>query len=233
VPANLTPDYERAERRYREAGDDEQRLAALREMFATVPKHKGTEKIQADLKRRISQFRKAVARKPLKAIDPFHVPRSGAGQAVLVGLPNVGKSSLVAKLTHAPVKIAPYPFTTSVPVPGMCLYEDVQLELVDTPPLTVEHVPGGLLNTIRNADVIVLVVDASSEPLEQAAQSWSCSTGGAWTCAAFGTTNWTPAIPTSTAACWWPTRLMWLMSRRSPRWRSCMRCGWKHCLCRH
>jgi ribosome-interacting GTPase 1 len=168
VPANLTPDYERADRRYREATDDEERLAALREMFATVPKHKGTEKIQADLKRRISQFRKAVARKPAKAADPFHVPRGGAGQAVLVGLPNVGKSSLVAKLTHAPVKVAEYPFTTSLPVPGMCHYQDVQLELVDTPPLTQEHVPGGLLNTIRNADVVAVVVDASADPLEQA-----------------------------------------------------------------
>lgn len=168
MPANLTPDYERAERRYREAADDEERLAALREMFATVPKHKGTEKIQADLKRRISQFRKALARKPAKTTDPFHVPRSGAGQAVLVGLPNVGKSSLVATLTHAPVKVGEYPFTTSVPAPGMCRYQDVQIELVDTPPLTAEHVPGGLLNTIRNADVVAVVVDASTEPMEQA-----------------------------------------------------------------
>jgi ribosome-interacting GTPase 1 len=168
VPANLTPDYERAERRYREATDDEEKLAALREMFATIPKHKGTEKLQADLKRRISQFRKAVARQPARGADPFHVPRGGAGQAVLDGPPNAGKSSLVAKLTHAPVKVADYPFTTSVPAPGMCAYQDVQIELVDTPPLTAEHVPGGLLNTVRNADVIAIVVDASSDPLEQA-----------------------------------------------------------------
>lgn len=168
MPANLTPDYERAEQRYREASTDEDRLAALREMFATIPKHKGTEKLQADLKRRISQFRRAVARKPSKGPDPFHVPHAGAGQVVLIGPPNVGKSMLVGRLTHAPVKVAQYPFTTALPVPGMCRYQDVQVELVDTPPMTAGHMPGGLLGTIRNSDIIAIVIDASTEPLEQA-----------------------------------------------------------------
>ena len=168
MPANLTPDYERADRRYREATTDEQRLEALREMFATIPKHKGTEKLQADLKRRISQFRKAVARKPAKGVDPFHVPRAGAGQVVVIGPPNVGKSLLVARTTHAPVKVADYPYTTAVPAPGMCHYEDAPFELVDTPPFTAEHVPPGLMGTIRSGDVIAAVVDAADEPLEQA-----------------------------------------------------------------
>jgi ribosome-interacting GTPase 1 len=168
MPANLTPDYERAEEKYRAATDDDSRLAALREMFATIPKHKGTEKLQADLKRKISQMRKAVAHKPSKGPDLFHVPRSGAGQVVLCGLPNTGKSSLVGKLTHAPVKIGDYPFTTTLPVPGMCSFEDVQIELVDTPPFTADHVVGGLMGTIRAADIIAVVVDASADPLEEA-----------------------------------------------------------------
>jgi ribosome-interacting GTPase 1 len=168
MPANLTPDYERAEQRYRSAATDEERLEALREMYATIPKHKGTEKLQADLKRKISQSRKTIAKKPSRGTDLFHIPRAGAGQVVLVGPPNSGKSMLVARTTHAPVKVADYPFTTSLPVPGMAHFQDVQIELVDTPPVTADHIPGGLLGTIRNSDIIAIVIDASEDPLEQA-----------------------------------------------------------------
>jgi ribosome-interacting GTPase 1 len=168
MPANLTPDYEKAEERYRQAQTDEERLDALREMYATIPKHKGTEKLQADLKRKMSLFRKTIARRPPKGADPFHVPRGGAGQAVVIGPPNVGKSLLVARTTHAPVKVADYPYTTALPTPGMARFEDVQVMLVDTPPLTAQHVPGGLMNTIRQSDIISIVVDAAGEPLEEA-----------------------------------------------------------------
>jgi hypothetical protein len=169
MPANLTPDYEKAERAYREATTDEDRLEALRRMLATVPKHKGTEKIQADIKRRLSALRKAQAKRgPSHGLDPFHVPKGGAGQVVLVGPPNVGKSMIVAVTTNAPVKVADYPFTTAVPAPGMWPYEDVQIELVDTPPVTADHVPGGLMGTIRASDIIAIVVDVSADALGQA-----------------------------------------------------------------
>ncbi len=169
MPANLTPAYEKAEQRYRAAASDQERLDALREMLSVVPKHKGTEKIQADIKRRISQLRKAEARHgPAKGPDPFHVPRGGAGQVLLLGPPNVGKSLLLAVTTNAPAKVADYPFTTAVPAPGMWRYQDVQIQLVDTPPVTPEHLPGGLLGAIRAADVIAVVVDAAGQPLEQA-----------------------------------------------------------------
>ena len=169
MPANLTPDYERAERRYRQAATDEERLEALREMLATIPKHKGTEKIQADIKRRMSQLRKAQAAKgPGHGIDPFYIPKSGAGQVVLAGAPNSGKSLIVAVTTNAPVKVADYPYATAVPTPGMWAYEDVQIELVDTPPLTSEHVPAGLIGTIRSSDIVAAVIDAAAGPLEQA-----------------------------------------------------------------
>ncbi len=165
MPANLTPDYERAEEKYRNALTDDEKLDALREMLSTIPKHKGTEKLQADLKRKMSQFRRAVARKPAKSADPFHVPRCGAGQVVLIGPPNSGKSALLARITHAPAKVADYPFTTAIPLPGMCLWEDVQIELVDTPPITPEHLPGAMLGTIRGANMLAIVVDASLDPL--------------------------------------------------------------------
>jgi len=170
MPANLTPDYAKAENQFRQAATDAERLEALQEMLRAVPKHKGTEKIQADIKRRIRELRRAalVRKSAGKGPDPFHIVKSGAGQVILIGAPNTGKSLLVAKMTKAPVKVADYPYSTALPVPGMAEYEDVQIQLVDTPPVTVEHVPGGLVNAVRLADVTCIVVDLSADPLEQA-----------------------------------------------------------------
>jgi hypothetical protein len=138
-------------------------------MLRTIPKHKGTEKMQADIKRRLSQLRKAEAKKPrARAADPFHVPPGGAGQVVLVGAPNVGKSMLVAATTNAPVKVADYPYATAIPFPGMWRYEDVQIQLVDTPPMTADRIPAGLMATVRLADAVAVVVDAAGEALAQA-----------------------------------------------------------------
>ena len=142
MPANLSPEYEKAEQRYRQAATDEERLASLQDMLSTIPKHKGTEKMQADIKRRLSQLRKQQG-KPghSKGPDPFHIPRSGAGQVAIIGPPNTGKSTLLAATTNAEARVADYPFTTALPQPGMWSREDVQIELVDTPPLTPDHVP--------------------------------------------------------------------------------------------
>lgn len=168
MPANLTPEYEKAEERYRQAASDDERLAALREMLGAIPKHKGTEKMQADLKRRISHLHREqqISGHP-KAPDPFHIPKSGAGQVVLIGPPNTGKSSLLAATTSAEAKVADYPFTTVLPQPGMWHSDDVQIELVDTPPIAAEHIPTGLLGTIRSADLACVVVEAGDQALEQ------------------------------------------------------------------
>lgn len=169
MPANLTPEYEKAELRYRQAATDQDRVTALEEMLASIPKHKGTEKMQADLKRRLSQLRKSEQKgSHSKGPDPFYIPKSGAGQVVIVGAPNTGKSSLLAATTHADVKVADFPFTTTVPVPGMWQKEDVQIELVDTPPLIPDHVPVGLMGTIRGGDLIGLMVEAGDAALDQA-----------------------------------------------------------------
>lgn len=168
MPANLTPDYEKAEQRYREAVTDSDKLAALEEMLRVIPKHKGTEKMQADLKRRLSQLRKLQSKeKQSKGPDPFHVPKTGAGQVILIGPPNTGKSSLLAATTNAEVKVAEYPFTTVTPQPGVWFKDDIQIQLVDTPPLSLELVPTGLMGTIRSADVICPMADASANDLEQ------------------------------------------------------------------
>jgi hypothetical protein len=167
MAANLTPQYLEAEAKYRAAKTPAEQLAALEEMWRELPKHKSSEKIQAELKKKLSAARKALqagGRKhaPAKA-DPFSIPKSGAGQVVLIGTPNVGKSSIVGGLTHAHVKIADYPFATSIPVPGMVPYEDIKIELVDTPPVTAEHVPPGSAGLWLAAEALVVVADLSSE----------------------------------------------------------------------
>lgn len=165
MPANLTPEYLAADKKFKEATSPEARLAALEEMLRTIPKHKGTEKMQADLKRRIAKFRaEAQRRKGAARAKPFyHVEREGAGQIALVGAPNSGKSSLLAALTNATPEIAAYPFTTRVPLAGMAAFEDVQIQLVDLPPISPESAEGWLFAIIRGADGALLVVDLADQ----------------------------------------------------------------------
>jgi ribosome-interacting GTPase 1 len=165
MAANLTPAYRDADERFRNATTNEEKIAALEEMIATVPKHKGTEGLQADLKRKLSKLKEA-ATQPKKGAahtDIFHVPRSGAGQVVLLGLPNTGKSSILATLTKAKVTVADFPFATQVPVPGMVKFEDVQIQLVDMPPITADYSAPGQVGTYRNGDLIAVVIDLSQD----------------------------------------------------------------------
>lgn len=163
MPANLTPEYLAAEERFRQATTPQEKLAALEEMLATIPKHKGTEKMQADIKRRISKLTKETQKKKGTAKHkPFYyVEKEGAGQIALVGPPNSGKSQLLARLTNATPEIADYPFTTCVPLPGMMPFENVKIQLVDLPPVAQEFSEPWLFGIIRNADAALLVVDAS------------------------------------------------------------------------
>ena len=139
MPANLTPMYRKAEEAFRQATTTADKIAALEEMYATLPKHKGTEKMQADIRQRLSHLREAGQKEKVRGgVDIFHVTKQGAGQFVLIGTPNSGKSALVAALTKAHVTVAPYPFSTHAPVPGMMPYEDIQIQLVDMPPITPE-----------------------------------------------------------------------------------------------
>jgi len=167
MPLNLTPEYFEADRKYRQARTPTEKLAGLEEMLRAIPKHKGSEKKQADIKRKISELKQAMTAPRKKGgaatIDPYHIPPQGAGQVMLFGLPNSGKSSIVGTLTKAPVKITDYPYGTQLPVPGMAYHQDVPIELVDLPPVTPEHVHGNMINAIRNTDVIMLIVDLTSK----------------------------------------------------------------------
>ncbi|MCS6954033.1 MAG: GTPase [Bryobacterales bacterium] len=160
MPANLTPEFLAAEEQYRQAQTREERIAALERMLATVPKHKGTEKLQADIKRKLAQVRKESPKRGAAHATPFYViKKEGAGQVALLGPPNSGKSQLVCALTHARPQVAPYPFTTRLPTPGMMYFEDVPIQLVDLPPLCAEYAEPWLPQVIRYASLSVLVVD--------------------------------------------------------------------------
>ena len=159
MPANLTPDYHRAEERFRAAKTNEDKVAALEEMLRVVPKHKGTDGLQADLEARLAKLRKQPMSKAARASFSHVVEKEGAGQVALVGPPNSGKSSLVAALTHATPEIAEYPFTTREPVPGMMPFEDVHVQLVDLPPLNLEHVEPWVWDIVRRADAVWIVVN--------------------------------------------------------------------------
>jgi ribosome-interacting GTPase 1 len=158
MPANLTPVYKEAEARFRSAVTREEKIAALEEMLRVIPKHKGTDKLQADLRSRLSKLKREPKKKSGAKGFSHKVPKEGAGQVVLVGPPNAGKSSLVVSLTHATPEVAPYPMTTRVTTPGMMPYEDVAVQLVDMPPLCEEHVEPWVYDVVRGGDLVWLVL---------------------------------------------------------------------------
>ncbi len=173
MPANLTPEYKDAEARLHRAQTREEKHQALRDMIALLPKHKGTEKLQADLRKKLSKLEEeaAHAHRPGHHADPAHVVREGAGQWVLIGPPNAGKSSLLAALTKARPEIAEYPFTTREPQPGMMTWEDVQVQLVDTPAVAAGHTPPWLANLVHEADGVLVVLDVAADDVDEAVRA--------------------------------------------------------------
>ena len=166
MPANLTPQYLAAERKFREAKTVPDKIAALEEMHATIPKHKGTEKMQADIKRRLAKLRAAAQEaRGRGGVDLFHVEKQGAGQVALVGTPNVGKSALVAAVSKARVNVAPYPYATHAAVPGMMPFEDIRIQVVDLPPVSDEGMVPGMIGALRYADVLMICLDLSAKDL--------------------------------------------------------------------
>jgi hypothetical protein len=170
MAANLTPQYLKAEEAYRRAATAAEELECLQVMLREMPKHKSSEKLQAELKQKISKARQEAEaeRKAGKRGHSIRIPRQGAGTAVLLGGPNAGKSQLLSSLTRATPEIAPYPFTTRAPLPGMMEFEDVAVQLIDTPPITADYLETYVQGMIRGADVAVLLVDlGADEGIEQ------------------------------------------------------------------
>jgi len=169
MPTNLPPEYFEVDRRYRAAESPAERIACLEELISTVPKHKGTDKLRADLRRKLSRLREES--KAASAISrhesAFRIERAGAGQVAVVGPPNTGKSALVAALTNADPEVSPSPFSTWTPTPGMMPFGDVQIQLIDTPPLHSDFVQPELMDLIRRSDLLLLVLDLQADPIRQ------------------------------------------------------------------
>ena len=166
MPANLTPQYLEADKRFRAAKTPQDKIAALEEMLAVIPKHKGTEHLQGDLKRRLAKLR-AEAEQARRRRGGFSmaVDREGAGQVVLVGAPNAGKSALVASLTNAQTEVGDYPFTTRRPFAGMMPFVNIQVQLVDLPAISDEYMEPWVPSLVRPADLVLLVADLASPSL--------------------------------------------------------------------
>ena len=167
MPANLPPQYYDAEKRYRASKTPEDKIEALETMLAIMPRHKGTDHLYGDLRRRIAKLTEEAERKAATSRASFYIRKEGAGQLALVGLPNTGKSQLLAAITDALPDVADYPFTTKTPNIGMMKFENIQVQIVDTPPVTGRDSRVWLNNISRNADLIAIVVDLSKSPVEQ------------------------------------------------------------------
>jgi hypothetical protein len=164
MPANLPPQYHEAEQRYRLAKTSPEKILALTEMLAIMPKHKGTDKLRASLRAKIARLSQE-EEKRARVFNRYLVKKEGAGQAMLVGLPNAGKSSVFSSLCGVPSRVSSYPFTTTSPLPGMMKFEDIQIQLVDMPPVTGDQ--PWLSDVLHSPDLLIIVVDLSLDPLSQ------------------------------------------------------------------
>ncbi len=169
MPANLPPQYFEAERRYREARAIPEKIKALESMLAIMPKHKGTDKLRGQLRSKLSKLKSESQKKGRmeRKGSLFNVKREGTAQVLLLGFSNVGKSQLVLALTNAYPEVANYPITTRKPVPGMMLFENIQIQLVDAPPINFEIGEAWLSPMVRNADAFIIMVDLDNDPSAQ------------------------------------------------------------------
>lgn len=167
MPANLTAQFRAAETRLRNARTPDEKLEALQEMLREIPKHKGTDHMQADIKKKMSQVRKEMGKKSgtARTGNDYHIPREGAGQVILVGPPNSGKSMILDRLSKAKPKVADFPYTTHNPQPCMVRFENIQIQMIDTPPISKEFFESWLPGLVRNADLVVFFLDLSSDEL--------------------------------------------------------------------
>ncbi|MCJ7679582.1 MAG: 50S ribosome-binding GTPase, partial [Candidatus Aminicenantes bacterium] len=161
MPANLPPKYFDIEKKLKTARDSQEKIEVMEELLAIIPKHKGTEKLQALYKTKIAKLRAQDKKKPATSHQgsTYTIEKSGAGQIVLLGPPNTGKSSLLKSLTGTEPKIADYPFTTHAPSPAMMKFENIQIQLVDTPPISSDFIDVWHSELLKNADAGLFVLD--------------------------------------------------------------------------
>ncbi|MGD2252880.1 MAG: TGS domain-containing protein [Anaerolineales bacterium] len=173
MPTNLPPQYFEVEKRYRAAKETSEKIECLEEMLTIIPKHKGTDRLRGDLRRKLSKLKTSaqVRKGGSRRVDAYSISKEGPGQVVVAGAANTGKSSLVATLTNAEPEVSPSPHSTWKPTPGMMPVEDIQIQLIDTPPLDRDFAEPGLIDLIRRADLVLLMVDIQAHPIQQLEQA--------------------------------------------------------------
>jgi len=167
----LTPEAQAKLAEYSEAKTVEAKIKALEEFLKVAPKHKGAENLLYWARRRLAELKEQLETEKKKrkgGRNPFVVEKEGAAQVVLFGIPNSGKSSIIAATTRAKVEISPRPYTTLVPAVGMMPYKDIYFQLVEAPGVA----PGvgwihRSVGLVRNADLVALVLDLSLNPVKQ------------------------------------------------------------------
>ena len=169
MPTNLPADYFNAEERFKSATTPEDKVKFLEEMLGTIPKHKGTDHLRADLRKKLSKLKSAATSKKTskKQVSPYHINKEGAGQIVVIGCTNTGKSSLLVAETNAEPEVSEVPFTTWSPMPGMMYIDNIQVQLIDTPPFSDDYIDPEFLNLIRRVDLILIMIDLHANPVQQ------------------------------------------------------------------
>lgn len=169
MPTNLPPEYYEVEEKYKAAQTQDEKVELLTTLISTIPKHKGTDHLRADLRRRLSKLKEQAQsqKKSGGPVSAFVIDKEGAGQVAVIGPANTGKSSLVANYTNADPEVADYPMTTWQPTPGMLKVDNIQVQLVDTPPLDREYNEPEFFQLLRNTDLLLLMVDLQADPVSQ------------------------------------------------------------------
>ncbi|MSQ95232.1 MAG: TGS domain-containing protein [Gemmataceae bacterium] len=166
MAANLTPQYLKAEEEYKKAQTPDEKLACLKTMFQLVPKHKASEKLQAELKTKMKDLKEEIEqdkKHPKKVGVSYKFPKQGAGQYIILGAPNAGKSRLLTRLTRAAPEVATFPFTTREPHVGMMDWQDVKVQLIDTPPITPDYLEPYVSSLVRAADAAIVMLDLGDD----------------------------------------------------------------------
>lgn len=167
MPANLPPQYFSAEKTFRAAKSPPEKIAALEDMLAIMPKHKGTDHLRGELRSRIAKLTQQLSKKSGTQRSSMMIDKEGAAQVAVTGLPNSGKSQLIASITNASPVVAEYPLSTHSALPGMMNFEDIKIQLIDTPPLAPQTMQWWLPPMLRQADALLVMVDLSRDPLVQ------------------------------------------------------------------
>lgn len=161
MPVNVSPDYVKEEKGYVESMNDEDRIYFLERMMKTMPGHKGAEAMRANLRTRYKKLKEKIAAvKKTKSSSggKQNIIKKEDMQCVLAGFPNTGKSSLFKLLTGKETLISDLPFSTAIPEVAMMQYEDVKMQVIDSPPFPNED--KSLINT---ADTLLILLENLSQ----------------------------------------------------------------------